>query len=102
MAAAGGLGEFLRARRARVRPADVGLPAGTGLRRTPGLRREELAALAGVSIDYYIRLEQGRETNPSPPVLDALASALLLDAGAGCRLRAASPGAVGFHAGSHA
>ncbi|HEY4852583.1 MAG TPA: helix-turn-helix domain-containing protein [Streptosporangiaceae bacterium] len=79
MAAAGGLGEFLRARRARVRPADVGLPAGTGLRRTPGLRREELAALAGVSIDYYIRLEQGRETNPSPPVLDALASALLLD-----------------------
>jgi transcriptional regulator with XRE-family HTH domain len=77
--AIGGLGEFLRARRARVRPADVGLPAGTGLRRTPGLRREELAALAGVSIDYYIRLEQGRETNPSPPVLNALASALLLD-----------------------
>ena len=76
---AGGLGEFLRARRARVRPADVGLPAGTGLRRTPGLRREELAALAGVSIDYYIRLEQGRETNPSPAVLDALAGALLLD-----------------------
>ncbi len=79
MAAAGSLGEFLRARRARVRPADVGLPAGTGLRRTPGLRREELAALAGVSIDYYIRLEQGRETNPSNAVLDALASALLLD-----------------------
>jgi transcriptional regulator with XRE-family HTH domain len=79
MAAVGGLGEFLRARRDRVRPADVGLPAGTGLRRTPGLRREELAALAGVSIDYYIRLEQGRETNPSPAVLDALASALLLD-----------------------
>jgi len=77
--AADGLGEFLRARRARVRPADVGLPAGTGLRRTPGLRREELAALAGVSIDYYIRLEQGRETNPSPAVLDALAGALLLD-----------------------
>ena len=77
--AVGGLGEFLRARRARVRPADVGLPAGTGLRRTPGLRREELAALAGVSIDYYIRLEQGRETNPSAAVLDALASALLLD-----------------------
>ena len=76
--AAGGLGEFLRARRARVSPADVGLPAGTGLRRTPGLRREELAALAGVSIDYCIRLEQGRETNPSPSVLDALASALLL------------------------
>jgi transcriptional regulator with XRE-family HTH domain len=79
MAAAGGLGEFLFARRARVRPADVGLPAGIGLRRTPGLRREELAALAGVSIDYYIRLEQGRETNPSTAVLDALAGALLLD-----------------------
>lgn len=79
MAAVAGLGEFLRARRARVRPGDVGLPAGTGLRRTPGLRREELAALAGVSIDYYIRLEQGRETNPSQAVLDAIASALLLD-----------------------
>jgi len=79
MAAIVGLGQFLRARRARVRPGDVGLPAGTGLRRTPGLRREELAALAGVSIDYYIRLEQGRETNPSPAVLDALASALLLN-----------------------
>jgi transcriptional regulator with XRE-family HTH domain len=79
MAAIAGLGEFLRARRARVRPGDVGLPVGIGLRRTPGLRREELAALAGVSIDYYIRLEQGRETNPSPAVLDALASALLLN-----------------------
>jgi transcriptional regulator with XRE-family HTH domain len=73
------LGDFLRARRARVRPADVGLPAGTGRRRTAGLRREELAALAGISIDYYIRLEQGKETHPSPEVLDALASALLLD-----------------------
>jgi hypothetical protein len=55
------------------------LPTGPGLRRTPGLRREEIAALAGISIDYYIRLEQGRETNPSPAVLDALAGALLLD-----------------------
>ncbi|TDD71421.1 helix-turn-helix domain-containing protein [Actinomadura rubrisoli] len=73
------LGAFLRARRARVRPSDVGLPPGTGLRRTPGLRREELAALSGVSIDYYIRLEQGRETNPSSAVLDALAAALRLD-----------------------
>jgi transcriptional regulator with XRE-family HTH domain len=79
MASVGGLGAFLRARRGGIKPADVGLPAGTGLRRTPGLRREELAALAGVSIDYYIRLEQGRETNPSPAVLDALANALLLD-----------------------
>ena len=78
VAAVGGLGEFLRARRGGIKPADVGLPAGTGRRRTPGLRREELAALAGVSIDYFIRLEQGRETNPSAAVLDALADALLL------------------------
>jgi transcriptional regulator with XRE-family HTH domain len=73
------LGRFLRAHRARVRPADVGLPAGPGTRRTPGLRREELAALAGVSIDYYTRLERGKETRPSPAVVDALASALRLD-----------------------
>lgn len=79
MAAVGGLGDFLRARRGGIKPTDVGLPAGTGLRRTPGLRREELAALAGVSIDYYIRLEQGRENNPSPAVLDSLADALKLD-----------------------
>jgi transcriptional regulator with XRE-family HTH domain len=73
------LAAFLRARRAQVRPEDVGLPGGVGLRRTPGLRREELAALAGVSVDYYIRLEQGKETNPSSAVLAALASALRLD-----------------------
>lgn len=73
------LGEFLRSRRGRIGPAEVGLPAGTGRRQTPGLRREELAALAGVSIDYYIRLEQGRDTNPSDAVLDALAAALRLD-----------------------
>jgi transcriptional regulator with XRE-family HTH domain len=73
------LGRFLRARREGVRPADVGLPPGTGSRRTPGLRREELATLAGVSIDYYTRLERGRETRPSPPVGDALAYALRLD-----------------------
>lgn len=70
---------FLRARRARLRPEDVGLPGGVGQRRTPGLRREELAALAGVSVDYYIRLEQGKETNPSSAVLAALATALRLD-----------------------
>ncbi|MFE6309421.1 helix-turn-helix domain-containing protein [Nocardiopsis sp. NPDC057823] len=69
---------FLRARRDRVRPEDVGLP-GSGRRRVPGLRREEVAILAGVSTDYYMRLEQGRERNPSPQVLDALARALLLD-----------------------
>jgi transcriptional regulator with XRE-family HTH domain len=74
------LGQFLRARRARLGPADVGLPPGPGLRRTPGLRREELAALAGLSIDYYIRLEQGKETNPSGPILDGLARALRLNA----------------------
>jgi len=72
------LGEFLHARRARVRPEDVGLPDG-GRRRVPGLRREELAQLAGVSVDYYVRLEQGRAAHPSPEVLDALARALLLD-----------------------
>jgi transcriptional regulator with XRE-family HTH domain len=73
------LGRFLRARRGGIRPGDVGLPAGTGTRRTPGLRREELATLAGVSIDYYTRLERGKETRPSPAVLDALASALRLN-----------------------
>jgi transcriptional regulator with XRE-family HTH domain len=73
------LGEFLRVRRARVRPGDVGLPSGTGTRRTPGLRREEIAAVAGLSIDYYIRLEQGKETNPSGPILDGLARALRLN-----------------------
>ncbi len=78
MTASTGLGEFLRARRARLRPADAGLPPGVGLRRTPGLRREELAALAGLSIDYYIRLEQGKETNPSTAILDGLARALHL------------------------
>jgi transcriptional regulator with XRE-family HTH domain len=72
------LGRYLKARRAQVRPEDVGLPAGGSLRRTPGLRREELAVLAGVSVDYYIRLERGRETNPSPAVLDALGRALRL------------------------
>lgn len=88
MAAADGLGAFLRARRGCVQPADVGLAPGVGLRRTPGLRREELATLAGVSIDYYIRLEQGRETNPSGGILDALAAALLLDEDARAHLYA--------------
>lgn len=75
-----GLGIFLRTRRAQLTPEDVGLAAGAGLRRSPGLRREELATLAGISIDYYARLERGQETNPSPAVVDALARALLLDA----------------------
>jgi transcriptional regulator with XRE-family HTH domain len=72
------LGSFLRTRRARVRPADVGLTAGAG-RRTPGLRREEVARLAGISVDYYTRLEQGRGPHPSRQVLSALARALRLD-----------------------
>ncbi|MFD0201309.1 MmyB family transcriptional regulator [Saccharothrix carnea] len=72
------LGEFLRSRRARVRPDDVGLPGG-GRRRVPGLRREELALLAGVSVDYYMRLEQGRTPAVSDSVLDAVARVLRLD-----------------------
>ena len=80
------LGRFLRARRALVRPEEVGLPAGVGVRRTPGLRREELATLAGVSVDYYVRLERGRENNPSPGVLDAIARALRLTGDAHERL----------------
>jgi transcriptional regulator with XRE-family HTH domain len=72
------IGRFLRARRELVRPEDVGLPD-FGRRRVPGLRREELAMLAGVSADYYVRLEQGRDQHPSEQVLDALARALRLD-----------------------
>lgn len=72
------LGDFLRARRAQVRPEDAGLPGG-GLRRVPGLRREEVALLAGISADYYLRLEQGRDRNPSVQVLQSLARVLRLD-----------------------
>jgi transcriptional regulator with XRE-family HTH domain len=72
------LGEFLRARRALVRPQDVGLTFDTR-RRVDGLRREEVAMLAGVSNDYYVRLEQGRERSPSAQVVDALARALGLE-----------------------
>jgi transcriptional regulator with XRE-family HTH domain len=71
------LGAYLSARRAQVGPAQVNLPA-TGFRRVPGLRREEVAMLAGVSFDYYVRLEQGRERSPSAQVVDALATALRL------------------------
>ena len=72
------LGDYLRARRAQVRPEDVGLVAGAR-RRVRGLRRAELATLAGISSDYYLRLEQGRDKNPSAQILDALARALQLD-----------------------
>ena len=74
------LGEFLRARRAALDPQQVGLPDDGRLRRVPGLRREELAQLAHVSVDYVVRLEQGRTRRVSRPVLDALADALRLAA----------------------
>ncbi|MEV0563783.1 helix-turn-helix transcriptional regulator [Dactylosporangium sp. NPDC049742] len=72
------LGEFLRARREVTRPEDFGLPE-PARRRTPGLRREEVALLAGVSADYYVRLEQGREKHPSDQVIDALARVYTLN-----------------------
>ncbi|MFC0597352.1 helix-turn-helix transcriptional regulator [Streptomyces palmae] len=74
----GELGDFLRSRRARIQPAQVGLPD-HGRRRVPGLRREEVAQLAGVSVDYYIRLEQGRGRSVSDAVLDAIGRVLRLD-----------------------
>ena len=73
------LTEFLRTRRARLQPEDVGLRSYGGRRRVPGLRREELAQLAGVSVDYYVRLEQGRTQNVSEEVLEAVSQALRLD-----------------------
>lgn len=74
------LAEFLRSARARLTPQEAGLgEEGCGRRRVPGLRREELARLAGVSVDYYTRLEQGRSSSASVEVLDALATALRLD-----------------------
>lgn len=72
------LGEYLRARRELVQPDSVGLPV-NGVRRVNGLRREEVAMLAGISADYYLRLEQGRDRNPSVQVLEALARVLGLD-----------------------
>ncbi|WP_083452758.1 helix-turn-helix transcriptional regulator [Mycolicibacterium goodii] len=72
------LGAFLQARRAAVPPSAVGIPD-TGRRRVPGLRREEVAALVGLSTDYYVRLEQGRAGRPSESVVEAIAAALLLD-----------------------
>ncbi|MET9922551.1 helix-turn-helix transcriptional regulator [Streptomyces sp. NPDC006435] len=72
------LSGFLQSRRARIRPQDVGLPA-HGRRRVPGLRREEVAQLAGVSVDYYIRLEQGRGQNVSDSVLEAIGRVLELN-----------------------
>lgn len=98
------LGEFLRARRAQLSPDDVGLPRYGDRRRVPGLRREELAMLAGVSAGYYTRLEQGQSLNASPEVLDAIATAMqlttaerqhlhLLSTTAGHRVRRRAPAA---------
>lgn len=72
------LGDYLRGRRAQLTPEMLGLPV-YGRRRVVGLRREEVAMLTGVSVDYYVRLEQGREVNPSPQVLDSLGEVLRLD-----------------------
>src|SRR6202161_4973991 len=72
------LGSYLRARRALVTADQAGLPPGAN-RRVPGLRREEVAMLAGISADYYLRLERGRDKNPSPQVLESLARVLHLD-----------------------
>jgi transcriptional regulator with XRE-family HTH domain len=74
------LGAFLRAQRARLTPADAGLPEGSasGRHRTPGLRREEVAQLSGVGVTWYTWLEQGRDISASVQVIDALARALML------------------------
>ncbi|GII54254.1 transcriptional regulator [Planotetraspora thailandica] len=80
------LGDYLRVRRERLRPEDVGLP-GSDRRRVPGLRREEVALLAGISVEYYLRLEQGRDQHPSDQVLESIARALQLDADAEIYLR---------------
>jgi transcriptional regulator with XRE-family HTH domain len=73
------LRDFLRTRRAKITPREAGLVPQAGARRVPGLRREEVAQLAGVSVDYYVRLERGRHLNVSASVLDAIARALRLD-----------------------
>src|SRR5499425_2300867 len=81
------LGDFLRSRRDRLTPKAVGLPLGRR-RRTPGLRREEVAELAGIGVDWYIRLEQGRTVSPSVTTIDALARALKLSKAEHAHLRA--------------
>lgn len=86
------LGDFLRSRRERLSPKTVGLPEGRR-RRTSGLRREEVAELAGIGVDWYIRLEQGRAVNPSVTTIDALARALRLDKTEHAHLRALTQGA---------
>ncbi|GAA0941056.1 helix-turn-helix domain-containing protein [Actinocorallia libanotica] len=88
------LSVFLRARREAITPGEVGLPSGPR-RRTPGLRRSELATLAGISVEYLTRLEQGRDRNPSPQVLSALADALRLTTEERLYLRFAAKSAAG-------
>jgi len=73
------LGDFVRAKRDSIQPESFGLPA-HGRRRSPGLRRSDLATRAGISVEYLTRIEQGRDRNPSPAVINALADALSLDA----------------------
>jgi transcriptional regulator with XRE-family HTH domain len=94
------LGAFLRSRRARLTPALVGLPDDGRRRRAPGLRREEVAQLAGIGVDWYIRIEQGRAVTPSATTLESLARALVLDAAERDHLRAlaASPARQPFRA----
>lgn len=93
------LGLFLRTRREAVSPAEVGLPAGPR-RRTPGLRRAEVAMLAGVSVEYLIRLEQGRDSHPSAQVLSALAETLRLRPRERVHLHQLSKGVSGFSCGA--
>ncbi|BCJ70250.1 helix-turn-helix domain-containing protein [Polymorphospora rubra] len=88
------LGDFVRARRGAVTPAEVGLPTGAR-RRTPGLRRAELATLAGISVEYLVRIEQGRDRRPSASVLAALADALRLSVEERDLLRRAAKAAEG-------
>src|SRR5215510_9665577 len=86
------LGDFLRSRREKLSPRLVGLPPGRR-RRTPGLRREEVAELAGIGVDWYIRLEQGRSVSPSVTTVDALARALRLSRIEHAHLKALTRGA---------
>jgi len=99
MTSGNALGEYLRLRRGQVRPEDVGLVPGSR-RRVDGLRREELAALAGISADYYLRIEQGRNAHPSPQILDALARALRMDAAASAHLHQLARGDRPAYAGT--
>lgn len=93
----GGLGDFLRSRRERLSPEAVGLASG-GRRRTPGLRREEVAELADIGVDWYVRLEQGRAVSPSAATVDSLARALRLGPAEHAHLRtlAGQSGRRGF------